>query len=412
MFKKTRIRLTILNSLVFIILISIIGFIIYSYVNSYIYKDIDRSLRNSINRLEKGLPIQNAGSPNGGPQQMIIPLVWDKQKQLLNRNDLLNSEYFQKNRSKFIQDKYNTIEDIKVSGTNYRAISVQAIIKDTPIVLEFIRSTEIEKHVMDQLLMIMIVGCIIGSIFAIIAGLFLADKALKPIKNAWDKQQQFVSDASHELRTPLAIIQTRGELLLQEPNASIQEKASDISIVLKECRRLTKLVSNLLTLARSDSNEIEMEKEEFFLDELLKDMVDHFSEVALYQGKQITLGTSPPITFFGDKDRIHQLLVILLDNAMKYTNDGGHIKISSYENKQVIGIIIEDNGIGMKEEELTKIFDRFYQVDKSRSKSNSLGLGLSIAKWIVDKHAGKIKVESTFGVGTRFELQFSKKLFS
>lgn len=406
MFKKTRLQLTLLNSFVFIILIAILGTIIYSFVNSYIYKDVDHSLQTSIKSLEKGRPLPG---PRGEPQQIISLLIWDENDQLLNANDLFNSEFIQANHTKFIQKRLNILEDIKVKNTTYRAISVKAHIDNKPVVLEFIRSTQVEHQVMNRLLIIMILGCVAGSILAIVAGFFLAEKALKPIKHAWDKQQRFVSDASHEIRTPLAVIQSRSELLLQEPNATIQEKALDISIVLKECRRLTKLVTSLLTLARSDSNEIEIERKEFPLDQLLNDVVEHYSELASFQGKEIILTSNPPITFFGDKDRIHQLIVILLDNAMKYTNEIGIIQLTSYENKNVVGIIVEDNGIGMKNEELTKIFDRFYQIDSSRTKTNSLGLGLSIAQWIVDKHGGKIKVDSTFGEGSRFELQFSKK---
>lgn len=410
MFRKTRIQLTIVNSIVFIILITGLGFIIYNFVSSYIYKDVDHSLQNAMNDLEKGkLPrVTGPRLGMGGPQSVTL-LIWDKQQNLINGNDLLNPEFIEEHKATFIQKQANKLEDLEVKGSYYRAISVKVQLKDQQVFLEFIRSTEIEHHVMERLITIMIVGCLIGSLLAIIAGFYLAERALLPIKNAWNKQQQFVSDASHELRTPLAVIQAKSEILLREPDAKIEEKAADISIVLKECRRLTKLVANLLTLARSDSNEIEMEKKEFFLDELLHDIVEHYSEVALFQGKQLTLDSSPPISFFGDKDRIHQLIVILLDNAMKYTNENGVIKLSSYETKNMIGIVVEDNGIGMKEEDVSKVFDRFYQVDKARSKSTSLGLGLSIAKWIVDKHAGKIKVESNLGEGSRFEIQFSKR---
>jgi signal transduction histidine kinase len=218
-----------------------------------------------------------------------------------------------------------------------------------------------------------------------------------------------VSDASHELRTPLSVIQTRAEILIQDPVATIQDKLPDISVVLKECRRLSRLVGNLLTLARSDSNVIEMDKKEFYLDELLDEIAEHFSEVAMFQNKKISVTSAPPITFYGDKDRIHQLLIILLDNAMKYTGENGEIKLSCYQTKHQIGLVVEDNGIGIKEEDIPKIFDRFYQVSKSRTKSDSLGLGLSIAQWIVEKHSGKFKVDSKPGKGTRFEIQFSKR---
>jgi two-component system, OmpR family, sensor histidine kinase CiaH len=404
MFKKTRINLTILNSIVFILIISILGSMIYSYIRFYIYRDADNSLNDMVRRVGITGEIPKFQGPGHDPHNNTTILIWNEKNELMNKDDIQGN--LQKD---FVPHTFNSIQNIKVNGYYFHAISVHATINNQPVKLEFIRSVDIERNTLHRLLNMMIIGCGIGIVLAVLAGLFLAGRALRPIKNAWDKQQQFVSDASHELRTPLTVIQTRGDLLLQTPDATIQEKLPDISIILKECRRLARLVTNLLTLARSDSNEIEIERKDFFLDELLKDIVEHFCEVASFQGKTITLTSAPLITFTGDRDRIHQLIVILLDNSMKYTGENGVIQLSCFETKNHIGLTIEDNGIGIKEENIPYIFDRFYQVDRSRTKSESLGLGLSIAKWIVDKHFGKIKVESTVGEGTRFEILFSKR---
>lgn len=404
MFKKTRINLTILNSIVFILIISILGSMIYSYIRIYVYRDADHSLQDMVGRVGLTGEIPKLGVQGRDPRNNIIVLIWNEKNELLNKNAIQDNY-----QDRFIPHTFDKIQTIAVEGFYFHTISVQATMNNQPVKLEFIRNVDIERNILRRLLLMMLIGGAIGIILAIAAGLFLAERALRPIKNAWDKQQQFVSDASHELRTPLTVIQTRGDLLLQTPEATIQDKLPDISIILKECRRLAKLVANLLTLARSDSNELEIERKDFYLDELLRDIVEHFSEVASFQGKTITLTSAPPITFFGDRDRIHQLIVILLDNAMKYTGDNGIIELSCFETKSHIGLTVKDNGIGMKEENLAHIFDRFYQVDKSRTKSESLGLGLSIAQWIIDKHAGKIRVESKLGKGTKFEILFSKR---
>lgn len=237
---------------------------------------------------------------------------------------------------------------------------------------------------------------------------FLAGRALIPIQNSWEKQQQFVSDASHELRTPLAVIQSKTDVLFQSPSATIEEKAVDISTISKECRRLSKLVSNLLLLARSDSNQIEMDKKTFELDKLLEEIINPYKEIASYQEKAMILKVEHDITFMGDRERIHQMMVILLDNAMKYTNEDGHIQIDCTQTSNSIRIRVKDNGIGVKEEDIPNLFDRFYQGDKARSMSEGAGLGLSIANWIVEKHYGKISVESKWGEGTCFEVIFPK----
>ncbi len=258
------------------------------------------------------------------------------------------------------------------------------------------------------LFLILVIGCSVGSLCAIGIGFFLAGRALVPIQNSWEKQRQFVSDASHELRTPLAVIQSKTDVLFQSPSATIEEKAMDISTISKECRRLSKLVSNLLLLARSDSNQIEMDKKTFELDKLLEEIVAPYKEIASYQEKEMILKVERGVSFMGDRERIHQMMVILLDNAMKYTNEGGHIQINCTQTSSSIRIQVKDDGIGVKEEDIPKLFDRFYQGDKARSTSEGAGLGLSIANWIVEKHYGKISVESKWEEGTCFEVIFPK----
>ncbi|WP_027415947.1 sensor histidine kinase [Aneurinibacillus terranovensis] len=407
MFHKTRIKLTILNSLVFILLIGILGSIIYAFVRQNLYSDVDRSLLLSIEHNEG--PIPGLEVPPRDPR--ITVLVWTKDNKIIDPPHAPpQMDFFKQHESLLIPKSFQTLQDIKIDNFYFRTDTILIEFQGQPVKLQFIRNINAEKSTLSMLLIIMAAGCGIGSIFAIIAGFFLAERALRPIKKAWDKQQQFVSDASHELRTPLAVIQSRTELLLQTPSAKIEEKIVHISTIFGECRRLSKLVGNLLTLARSDSNEVEIEKKEFSLDKLLAEIAEHYSEVAAYQGKEICLLSGPRITLIGDKDRIHQLMVILLDNAMKYTsNEDGKITLSCYETKNHIGITVEDNGMGIKEADIPHIFNRFYQVDKSRKKSESLGLGLSIAAWIIEKHHGKVKVQSKLGEGTRFDILFSKR---
>jgi signal transduction histidine kinase len=254
----------------------------------------------------------------------------------------------------------------------------------------------------------MLIGMGVGIICAVASGYFLAGKALVPIKKAWKKQTEFVSDASHELRTPLAVIQAKTDVLFRAPKATIQDRILDVSTISNESRRLSKLVTNLLTLARSDSDQIEVKKEVFQLDELLSEIIQQYEEIALYQEKSLQLQESESVQFFADKARIHQLIVILLDNAMKYTNAGGEILLSCLQNHSSIILKIKDTGIGIPEKDIPKIFDRFYQSDKARTAAEGTGLGLSIAKWIIEKHHGKTKVQSTLGKGTSIEIIFPK----
>ncbi|MGF9964772.1 sensor histidine kinase [Bacillus rhizoplanae] len=413
MFQKTRIQLTILNSLVFIILIAMLGNVIYSYTHKRLYEGIDDSIDRFINKQEKehkSIPGQFDFNKDVhiGDSRTIV-LQWDAKNQLVGMEPrFIDSNFFERNQSKLFPKTFGERQDIEVEGVNFRMIAVQGDTDSGKVTFQVLREINAEKEMLHTLLLILVIGCSIGSICAVGIGFFLAGRALVPIKNAWHKQQQFVSDASHELRTPLAVIQSKSDVLFQSPTATIQDKAMDISTISKECRRLSKLVANLLTLARSDSDQIEMDKKTFALDKLLSEIVNPYSEIALYEEKTITLDVVPSILFMGDKERIHQLIVILLDNAMKYTNAGGNIKVSCFETTNGIVIQVKDDGIGIIEEDIPKIFDRFYQGDKSRSASNGAGLGLSIASWIVEKHSGKIKVHSKIGEGTCFEIIFPK----
>ncbi|PFJ13637.1 two-component sensor histidine kinase [Bacillus cereus] len=407
MFQKTRIRLTIVNSLVFILLIGILGSIIYSYTYKRIYSEVDTSIEKMVQHREilddKKSPKKFKGYLRIG-ESRIVKLTWSGQTvEIGNENSKLRL-IFEENLEKFYPKKLGSFQDIEVQGLYFRTFSFQ---EDGKIV-QIVRDITAEEEMLNTLFLILVIGCSIGSVCAIGIGFFLAGRALIPIQNSWKKQQQFVSDASHELRTPLAVIQSKTDVLFQSPSATIEEKAMDISTISKECRRLSKLVVNLLLLARSDSNQIEMDKKTFGLDKLLEEIIDPYKEIASYQEKEMMLKVERDILFMGDRERIHQMMVILLDNAMKYTNEGGHIQIDCTQTSNSIRIRVKDNGIGVKEEDIPKLFDRFYQGDKARSASEGAGLGLSIANWIVEKHYGKISVESKWGEGTCFKVIFPK----
>ncbi|MBE7119984.1 sensor histidine kinase [Bacillus cereus] len=407
MFQKTRIRLTILNSLVFILLIGVLGSIIYAYTYKRTYNEVNRSIEKTVQyreRLDDKIPNRKfiGKIPIGDPR--VVQLTWIGKTVEVDVDNRKLRPTFEENLEKFYPKKLESVQDIEVQGKYFRTFSFQ---KDGKIV-QIVRDTTAEEEMLNTLFLILVIGCSVGSLCAIGIGFFLAGRALVPIQNSWEKQQQFVSDASHELRTPLAVIQSKTDVLFQSPSATIEEKAMDISTISKECRRLSKLVSNLLLLARSDSNQIEMDKKTFEMGKLLEEIVDPYKEIASYQEKEMILKVERDISFMGDRERIHQMMVILLDNAMKYTNEDGHIQIDCTQTSNSIRIRVKDNGIGVKEEDIPKLFDRFYQGDKARSASEGAGLGLSIANWIVEKHYGKISVESKWGEGTCFEVIFPK----
>jgi len=407
MFRKTRINLTILNSIVFILLMAIIGYTIYLFTEKQTYREVNMSLYNGIEDLKRMGERDGRGPiPMVGPKLMLIQ--WNSTGEIegISENSIIDyteeEKYLKPNSINILEKKTSS------EGLQFQTISTNIEINGETKTIQIVRNIDSEESMLEQLIIIMTVGISIGSIFAVIAGYFLAGRALIPIQRSWEAQQQFVSDASHELRTPLAVIQSRADVLFQKPEATIQERALDISVISKETRRLSKLVTNLLTLARSDSNQVEIVKTQFSLEEVIHDVVNQYADIADFQGKKIYATVKNKISFIGDKERIHQLFVILVDNSMKYTMEGGEIQLLAMEKANSVIIQVKDTGIGIPKEETSKIFNRFYQVEQSRTNREGTGLGLSIAKWIVEKHDGTIKVDSTLEVGTTFEINFPK----
>ena len=223
----------------------------------------------------------------------------------------------------------------------------------------------------------------------------------KPIYKSYKKQIEFVENASHELRTPLTIIQAKQELLLQEPNSKIIDKSEDINLTLKETKRLSKLVKELMSLARSDANEYKLNKEKVNIDSLIKEVVVPYEDFTKVKDKNIVLDLKYEKEINVNKNKITELLIILLDNAIKYTVEKDTITIKTYAKDGRCNIEVRDTGIGISDEGLKRVFDRFYREDKARSRATgSTGLGLSIAHTIVSKHKGTIKAMHNEPKGT------------
>ena len=235
----------------------------------------------------------------------------------------------------------------------------------------------------------------------------MSKKAMIPISNAFDRQREFVADASHELRTPLSVILSSIDAVEMTIDGNKDDMVHKFLFNMKdEAKRMTSLVSDLLTLARSDSGKIERNNDVFDFITVAKKAVD--SVKLLAEEKQIRLQFDAPESIIGkgDMQRLTQLLYILLDNAIKYTLNGGEVGLALSVKQNELCIKVRDTGIGIKPEEQELIFERFYRSDKARSRQmGSYGLGLSIAKWIVDIHHGSIQVESEVGKGSTFIIQ-------
>lgn len=265
-----------------------------------------------------------------------------------------------------------------------------------------------ERAAKNELNTILIVCIFVLIFFGGLTGYLITKRATVPLHEFVDKQITFVSDASHELRTPLAIVQSKLENILTNPNQKVYEVGEDLAISLKELTRLKKLTSDLLALARSDQSKLTYNLTRENLNVLLFEIIDPFIEIAeIEQRKLIFEGED--VEAIVDKDKIRELMIILLDNALKYTNEGDEIKITLKQGVFDAIIEVADTGIGISDETKIKIFERFYREDKARSRSTGgNGLGLSIGKTIVTDLKGKISVDHNDPKGTKFIILLPK----
>lgn len=437
MLKKVMVKLTLLNATVLLLVFIIYSTVIYTYINYKLFDTIDSSMVQAITDFSgyngQGFPYRPFQSKNGKFKNPRSEEEHRKPPPLVDLRILVVAEDVdgrillpQPNEKIDMEDVAmlleNTVDEIPQSKTinehDYRILSISysadlypmvRMGKDKMVAVKKISAITVvdpEVNMLQRLVVIITLGTLIGFFVIIGAAYYLARRALVPIKASWDKQQQFVTDASHELRTPIAVIKLNAELLLHNPDHTIEEESIRIAGILKESTRMGKLVATLLTLARADSNQIEMEFSHVLLPELVSDMIGRFQPIAQMKEIEIVMELDSHMEVMGDKERLHQLLVILLDNAVRYTPQGGRITVIGYSKHGLAQISIKDTGSGISPEELPFVFERFYRGDKARSRDDGgSGLGLAIAKWIVETHGGKIRVDSIKGEGAQFHLQ-------
>jgi two-component system OmpR family sensor kinase len=211
-------------------------------------------------------------------------------------------------------------------------------------------------------------------------------------------QQRFIADASHELRAPLTAIQGNLELLRRLPDLLASERDEALAEAEREARQLTRLVADMLALARADAG-VALKQRPVDLDALVLDTFQQAQH--LVHGQTLTLETLEPAQVMGDEDRLRQLLLILLDNALKYTPAPGKVTLGLYRTTSMVEIVVRDTGVGISAEALPHVFERFFRADLARTRDpGGTGLGLAIAQWITEQHRGQIALSSTPGQGT------------
>ncbi|MCR1898833.1 HAMP domain-containing histidine kinase [Irregularibacter muris] len=435
MLNKLRLRLTFFNTLVLTVILSIISIFVYVLMYYNLYSDIDETLITSSHQVEsyvnflqdntkdKEIDLEKkneyARIIHNMIRNNISYIVWDTEQSMN-----INSSYIElddellkgirkgvmnqlEENDKIIRDLNREFyfQTISQEGINYRICTVvfsTDLQRNNLRTIQTIKTLKNEKDVLNRLTFTLLSTVIVGITLSFIGGYILAGRSLVPIQKSWKRQEEFVADASHELRTPLAVVQTNLEVVKGSPNELVSSQDYWINNAYDETLRMNKLIEDLLFLARVDSGETLLEQQEVDFTFLLQDVNEKLMPLAAKSQIRIFGDIEENLKILADSNKLRQLMVILIDNAIKYSSPNSMIRIKGKSFKNGVMVEVIDQGIGMKAEEIKRVFDRFYRTDKVRTREQGgTGLGLSIAKWIVDIHRGKIEIESKYQQGTK-----------
>lgn len=417
--KQQQIRGFLLLIASFFVIFSVLGSVIYWSYTRTIFQNSDTAISQQIKQFDLTGALQNSADANRKAplllQSNMLSDVWvyDKSKKLVIDEripEAMQTVYKQKFKysKKFVSYRPKTVQ---IGNNYYRGTRVSFVDgtknNDGKPVKYGIITVNVTDTIfnLNQFKKVILWSFGAFGLLAVMVSYWISMMNMKPIIKAWQQQQDFVNNAAHELRTPMAVIQGKLENMLTRPESTVREQSNAIILSLSEVRRLTSLTNNMLTLAKSGSNMTRIERESTDISEFLSNIVAPYQEMAEFDGKQVLLSTHANQPIFIDQKRIHQLLVLLIDNAMKYSDSGATVSISATIEKRKFILSVADTGRGISDEAKKHVFDRFYREDKTGSRqTGGTGLGLSIAEWIVHAHGGKIVVLDNQPKGTIFKV--------
>lgn len=402
--RKQKYSFIVYNLMTYLIIFTVLGIVTMFAVDSYFYRGAKQELLDEARIMESKNFIlmdrpttyrkiivffDSDGTLMSGEMEPFVPTRIN-----VSKVDLIRLEKF-------------TSQGLNNEEHHYLTLLVRTNYVDRPYMKIYL-NVDGEVSARDTVLAVYTVCALSIVLLTLIASYLLSITTIRPIISSLEKQLDFVSDASHELRTPLAIVQSKIENILTDSDKTVYEVSEDLAISLKELNRLTKLTSDLLTLARNDNEQITLDLEIVDLDALIQSAIEPFVELSEIQDKKFTYqGNKVNIRL--DRNKIYQVLIILLDNALAYTNEGDSITVILREVNNEVVIEVKDTGIGITEYTREHLFERFYREDKARSRATGgNGLGLSIAKTLINLHRGKIYADHNFPKGTKFTITLPK----
>lgn len=462
-FQSLRVRLTVFSALVSTLLWAAFSAWLYLNLQHGLMKEVNNSIWSAAEQISALLAvhgqtiryhdISEALEAGGSPAATKLVQIVDDKGRIIDTSENLEDDPLPINLIVLEQARQNGVEwnELSFEGERLRMVSVpvRGATSEQRVVQVAMPLTEI-LETLSQTRWILVLGIPMALLLSCLAGWWLAGKALQPVaqiterarhisahdlglkleirsqdelgalagtlnemfarldvaftklEDAYRQIQRFSADASHELRTPLTTLRGEAEVALRQSRTA-GEYRETLEHILREAERMSKIVDDLLLLAQADSGEVAPEKEPVQLDLLLSEVVSSFIPIAKEKGAQLRPSGLPPIQVIGDESYLFRLFANLIDNGVKYTSSGGTVSITVQTTGHKIQVTVSDTGIGIAPEHLPYLFERFYRVDKARSRQmGGSGLGLSIAQWIAEAHGGRIEVKSEVCKGSSF----------
>ena len=386
-FNKTKSSLIKINIVVVLSFLILFSIFIYTYFKGVTYKSIDNKLNNELESIAIQLTRQSMVYPvTKYPSNMIYIYKRDRVMYYTPQygyfSDVLPNRY---------TNKLNDIFTFSENGYTFRELNVEI----DEYQIQIIRNIDSEISSLRQLIFVFIIGILISLIITYYLAVYLTKKALIPIETAWNNQAKFIQDASHELRTPISIISSKLERMLKHPNSTISDEVETIADAMSEIRRSKKMISDLLSLTKEEAI-TKLNITEVNIKNFIKDICVDYVDIADIQEKRFEMNFNlKNETIFTDENKLRQLLLIFIDNAFKYTKENDFIAININQKDNVYTeIFIIDSGVGIKQEDIPYIFDRFFRSENVRDKDiEGSGIGLSIAKMIAINLGAEISVK-------------------
>jgi signal transduction histidine kinase len=412
--KRLRFRLTLWYGGVFILILLLLGGGVFLAVRRQLSRQLDASLRSAsvalqhatrireVERAEAKGPVADAVSELHIPDRMLFlldstgsPLIPDKAPAWVQgaardaavngQSDLDMSE---------AGDREVRLHAQRFTGTN-GTVYIAAVAADR---------VELESRYA-SLIEVFGAAAFVAMLLVAGGGYVLVRKSTAPVQRSMDQMRRFMADAAHELRTPVTLLRTRAEVALAEERDAHRDTVT-LHAVVREVERVGAIVSDLLTLARADAGELPMVRKTVYLDDLGADAIDSIRSLASQHQVAVEIGSFEEAAITGDPVLVRRLLLILLDNAVKFTPVGGTVRLDVTAADGVRAVTITDTGVGIPPEDLSRVFERFFRSDTARQETDGAGLGLAIARWIATQHGATIQVRSKPGAGTTVTISF------